>query len=67
MRRLITVAILALPLGACFDQRQALIEPRTGARAECGSALSGLNAWSQTESCTAKRVAEGWVPVGYGR
>ena len=59
--------LAALALSACFDSTTVLTDPRSGRTRRCESELLGLNPWSQAEAGTARNVAAGWVPRGYGR
>jgi hypothetical protein len=38
-----------------------LNNPRSGATEVCRESLRGLNPWSQTMSCVADQVAQGWT------
>jgi hypothetical protein len=58
--RLGTIMLAVLLLGGCAE---AVENPRTGERLSCSEGILDLSPWSQSDSCTANHIAEGWVVV----
>lgn len=53
--------IVAICASTGCERDVTLNNPRSGATEVCRESLRGLNPWSQTMSCVADQVAQGWT------
>jgi hypothetical protein len=56
-----TVLIVACGVAAGCTQDVVVQNPQTGVSETCRGSLDGFNPWSQTMSCVADHVAQGWT------
>jgi hypothetical protein len=58
---------LALALLAGCAEPVTVLNPQTGETVLCKTAASEWNPWSQSDTCVAGHLAEGWTIVRSGR